>query len=332
MAFDSASNPKAAVSAGDLAMRTAGLETAAPAGRAANTGTEGAVLSPSAEYFVRPGKAPPAVLETTIGEDERVRILDTQLMPWRMICNLRIEGPLGAAVGTGWLVGPRTVLTAGHCVHHPSIGGWAKRVVVTPGLNRTQTAFGSVVAQRFSALKDWVRDDPAMTLEQKADVDVGVIHLDASAIALNENGQPVLKDRQPDAAATALGDRLGWFGLAVCPDADLMDSFVHVAGYPGEPAKGYGREMWAHRSKVVGTTAKRIYYVVDTTPGQSGAPAFTVEADLTAPVAIAVHAYGTGGTPAGLGVLANSAPRITADLFQTIQRWIDAGPDEEAQS
>jgi hypothetical protein len=31
-----------------------------------------------------------------------------------MICNLRIEGPRDAAVGTGWLVGPRILLTARH--------------------------------------------------------------------------------------------------------------------------------------------------------------------------------------------------------------------------
>ncbi|UPJ49333.1 hypothetical protein IVB30_41450 [Bradyrhizobium sp. 200] len=106
-----------------------------------------------------------------------------------------------------------------------------------------------------------------------------------------------------------------------------MDRYVHVAGYPGEAAKGFGREMWAHRSKVIATTALRVYYDVDTTPGQSGAPAFTVDSDIAAPIGIAIHAYGTGGTPGHLGVVANSAPRITPDLFETIQRWIDVGPD-----
>lgn len=320
MPLQSRSNPPS------RAVETAGLEHAAEAdaamGRAPKSGTERVPLSPSAEYFVRQGKAPPAVLESIIGEDERARILDPHLMPWCMICNLRIEGPSGAAVGTGWLVGPRTVLTAGHCVHHNMIGGWAQRIVVTPGLNRNRATHGSVVARRFSALDKWVVNDPTMTDEQKADVDVGVIHLDDTAVALDPHGQPA------DASSVALGDRLGWFGIAVRSDADLSDRYVHVAGYPGEPAKGFGREMWAHRSKVLATTALRVYYDVDTTAGQSGAPAFMVESDLAAPLAIAVHAYGTGGTPERLGVLANSAPRITRDLFETIQRWIDVGPDE----
>src|SRR5262249_48182109 len=124
---------------------TAVLENA-PVARAPNAGAKKVGLSPSAEYFVRSGKAPAAVLESIIGEDERVRILDTDLMPWCMICNLRIEGPRGAAVGTGWLIGPRTVLTAGHCVHHQMIGGWAQRIVVTPGMNRDVAKHGSVTA------------------------------------------------------------------------------------------------------------------------------------------------------------------------------------------
>jgi glutamyl endopeptidase len=327
MPLQSKSNPPPS------AVQSAALESAAGAnveiGRASESGTANVPVSPSAEYFVRKGKAPPAVLESIIGEDERVRILDTHLKPWCMICNLRIEGPRGAAVGTGWLVGSRTVLTAGHCVHHDMIGGWAQRIVVTPGLNRDRAMHGSVVARRFSALEKWIANDPNMTVEQKADVDIGVIHLDDTAVALDPDGRAVLKNGQPDASSVALGDRLGWFGIAVRSDEDLCDRYVHVAGYPGEPAKGFGRDMWAHRSKILATTALRVYYDVDTTPGQSGAPAFMVESDLTAPLAIAVHAYGIGGTPERLGMLANSAPRITRDLFERIQHWIDLGADGE---
>lgn len=90
MPLQSSSNP--------FSVETVELESA-PLGRAAKSGTEKVALAPSADYFVRSGKAPPEVLESIIGEDERVRILDTPLMPWCMICNLRIEGPRGAAVG-----------------------------------------------------------------------------------------------------------------------------------------------------------------------------------------------------------------------------------------
>jgi len=296
--------------------------------RAPQTGNESAPISPSAEYFVRQGKAPPEVLESIIGEDERVRILDTHLMPWRMICQLQIQGSSGAAIGTGCLVGPHTVLTAGHCVHNAAIGGWAQRIIVTPGMNRDRADHGSVVACRFSTLDDWVASHAHFSPEQKADVDVGVIHLNDPENILDEKRKPMLKDGKVDASKAALGERIGWFGIAVRSDDDLSERYVHVAGYPGEPDKGFGREMWAHRSTVLTTTPLRVYYDVDTTPGQSGAPTFVIESNPQAPIVIAVHAYGTGGTAERLGVRANSAPRITRELFETIQYWIDNGPGE----
>ncbi len=282
-----------------------GLESSAGAARAGTTGEADPKAAPSAAYFLRAGKAPVSILETVIGEDERARILETAAAPWRMICNLRFQGPLSAGVGTGWLVGPTTVLTAGHCVHDPRIGGWATQITVTPGLNRDRRPHGQVIARRFSSTQSWIAD-------QNEDHDLGVIHLDADAT-------PVDRD------SAALGDALGFFGLAVRSDADLAGSFIHVAGYPGELARGFGKEMWGHRSRVTAVTERRVFYDVDTTAGQSGGPAFTIEDDPARPTAVAIHAYGTGGTPAHLGIIANSAPRITTEVFDMIERWIDSG-------
>src|SRR4051794_24962558 len=80
--------------------------------------------SRSTRYLVGKGRSDPLELfhtvgpyESVIGRDERQRVLDTDLTPWRKICSLQMRGALGSGViGTGWLVGPRTVITAGHCV------------------------------------------------------------------------------------------------------------------------------------------------------------------------------------------------------------------------
>lgn len=281
------------------------LENPQTRGRAATTGTADPRAAASAEYFLRPGKPPVPILETVIGEDERARVLETAVAPWRMICNLLVEGPLGAMTGTGWLVGPTTVLTAGHCVHDQRIGGWATRITVTPGLNRDVRPFGRVVATRFSTLRLWIE-------EQSRDHDIGVIHLDAGAT--------------PEGRTTTdLGTELGTFGLAVRTDQELTGGFIHVAGYPGEAARGFGKELWGHRSSVTGATERRLFYDVDTSAGQSGGPAFIVEDDPARPIVVAVHAYGTAATPSSLGIVANSAPRVTATLFDTIERWIDRG-------
>lgn len=293
--------PQAMQSAAD---ERATLE-AMPSPIAPSTGTADARPAGSAEYFLKQGKSAQPILESVIGEDERARVLDTAALPWRMICNLNIVGSLGAGTGTGWLVGPNTILTAGHCVHDRRIGGWATQVTVTPGLNRDVHPFGQVVARRYSAMRKWVE-------EQSPDDDIAVIHLDADATPIGRQ-------------SAALGAELGTFGIAVKRDEELQGAFVHVAGYPGEAARGFGRELWGHRSTITSVTERRLFYDVDTSAGQSGGPAFIVEDDPARPIAIAIHAYGIGGTPASLGIIANSAPRITPALFAIIERWIDRG-------
>jgi glutamyl endopeptidase len=55
--------------------------------------------------------------EVIIGADNRVRVFATTSYPWRAVCSLKITAKDNSKwIGTGWLVGPRTVITAGHCV------------------------------------------------------------------------------------------------------------------------------------------------------------------------------------------------------------------------
>lgn len=231
-------------------------------------------------------------LESIIGPtDDRVRILDTELAPWRMVCALRMRGRSGAGlVGTGWFVGPRTVLTAGHCVHHEALlGGWATSIEVSPGRNGTELPFGSVRSNAFSSVDRWVSGaDP--------DFDVGCIHL-----------------------AEPLGERVGWFAVAALPPAELQGYLVNVSGYPLD--RGNGTEQWYHRNTVLHVTDRRVFYATDSTGGQSGAPVWIHESDGGPPIAIAIHAYGAGASPAGLE--ANSAPRIVPEVLERIRGWVE---------
>jgi V8-like Glu-specific endopeptidase len=139
------------------------LDTAPATARATegSPGTATGEVSRSLRHLVVRGKSGPITppFETVIGRDERVRILDTDLAPWRMICALRMRGPSGAgAIGTGWFIGPKTVLTAGHCVFSTGFfGGWASIIEMIPGLNgsgdgRGTRPYGSVSSQRFSSI------------------------------------------------------------------------------------------------------------------------------------------------------------------------------------
>ncbi len=233
-------------------------------------------------------------LESVIGTDERKRILDTDLLPWRMICALQIRGQNGAGlIGTGWLAGPSTIVTAGHCVHHEQMGGWATEIEVSCGRNGQEFPFPSVRATNFSAHARWVSDhDP--------DYDVACIHLDPPA-----SGQP-------------LGEQVGWFAIAALSADDLKSHLVNISGYPADLADG--TEQYFHANRVLQITDRRIFYDVDTYGGQSGAPVWIHQHPGDPPTVVAVHAYGVSGA-----VQANSAPRIDQQIFDLIQTWITKG-------
>ncbi len=243
---------------------------------------------------IRPRFAPGIGLESVIGADSRERVLETELFPWRMVCALSMIAPGGGgAIGTGWLAGPRTIVTAGHCVHHQGFfGGWAESIEVSAGRDGSEFPFGTVTATRMSSLDRWVDTaDP--------DFDIGCIHLEES-----------------------LGDQTGFFGFASLPPAELETHLVNISGYPSD--RGGGQEQYFHANRVLQVTDRRVFYDIDTFGGQSGAPVWIQEGQNEPPQVVAIHAYGTGGTPFHLGITANSAPRIIPEVFDQIAAWIES--------
>ena len=266
-------------------------------------GTEQGEESRSAKLLLVKGKGAPiqrrlasnpgSGLESVLGIDERTRILDTDLAPWRMICALRMRVPSGgAAIGTGWLAGPRTIITAGHCVFSQFFfGGWAEAIEISPGRNGNLFPVQTVASQRFSSVDRWVsNEDP--------DFDIGAIHLNDS-----------------------LGDSLGWFAIGALPASELESFLVNISGYPAD--RGDGQEQYFHRNRILRVTERRIFYDVDTFGGQSGAPVWIHESEGAEPLAVGIHAYGVGGTPTNFAITANSAPRIIPEVFDLIRAWVD---------
>ena len=238
-----------------------------------------------------------ALIESILGsEDRRQQILETDATPWRMICSLQITSQHGTQyIGTGWFAGPRTVITAGHCVHDEAeLGGWARSIEIVPGCNHQDMPFGHTASTRFSSVDRWIdQADP--------DYDYGVIHLKADA---------------------DLGSRTGAFAVGFLPDAELREQMVNVSGYPVQP--GFGKEQYFHANRINGVTARRLFYDVDTVGGQSGAPVWLYRADSPEkPLVVGIHAYGVGGTPVALGITANSGPRMLPEVVDQIEAWVD---------
>jgi V8-like Glu-specific endopeptidase len=230
---------------------------------------------------------------SVIGVDDRTRILETEADPWRMICALRIQSQYGTFIGTGWFAGPKTLITAGHCVYDEvSMEGWTREIEVSPGRNGDETPFASVVSKRFSTLDRWQEArDP--------NFDVGAIHLE-----------------EP------LGEELGWFSTVSLPASELENYRVNISGYPAD--RGHGQEQWFHANRILRVSPRRIFYDVDTFGGQSGSPVWIYESEGSHPLVVGIHAYGVGGTPDHYGIKANSAPRIIADVFDIIEAWVES--------
>lgn len=232
---------------------------------------------------------PPVVSESVIGGvDDRVQITNTHQHPWRVHAALRITaGDNSLWIGTGWFVGPRLLVTAGHVVHIKNSGvpgrdGWVKTITVVPGRNGNDQPFGAAVSGRFYSVKGWTES--------------GDQEYDYGAIVLSE----------------PLGDRTGWFGFAAY--ANLDDVGGNIAGYPGDKPAG---TQWYHARLIHSVTDRKVFYEIDTAGGQSGAAVYRIEDGQR--FGFGIHAYG--------GALTNSATRINQHVFDNITAWKTASED-----
>ncbi len=147
----------------------------------------------------------PGAQSISDGVDNRVRLFGTTGWPWRTIADM------GGCTGT--FVGPRHVVTAGHCLYSRSQAAWFLNITVAPGRNAGSLPYGSTSLPPgpgesgwYFTPSQWRADSPAGGASQ---YDFGII---------------VVPDR--------LGDQTGWMGYVTRPAGDLQASFNYLRGYP----------------------------------------------------------------------------------------------------
>ena len=250
-------------------------------------------------------------LESIFEYDDRERVLATDEYPWCLIACLDIKFPNGeVGIGTGWLIGKNKILTAGHCVYDTGKGGWAASITVIPGNdvenpypgNKSDDApYGKYEAVAMQTTNEWF-ERRSMTY------DVAVIHIDYP-----------------------IADDLGNFGISIYDeDDDLIGQHIRVAGYPmthfpkDEETQGYYKkrvagQMWTHSDKIINVQDGQVFYNLDTSGGQSGAPVMLLGADALGLVAMGIHNYGFNQTDR---YHENKASLITLEVWKYIEGWL----------
>lgn len=229
-----------------------------------------------------------------IGDDDRQRVPDSNLPPYPWICYLEFRSKLGIPmIGTGWLIGPRTVVTAGHCIYsrvefddqgnHVGIGEM-KQYLVRAGINgELNEALAEATVIEMATTNQWIQY--GMTA-----YDFGVLYLDRSMEDEGITGQFSVGILKP-----------GEEGTLVC-----------VVGYPWDKQSLNNGSMWADVNRVVSINDQQLSHEADTLGGDSGAPVIYADNQGNF-IAVGIHNYG--------GDSANFATRINQQVANQLEAW-----------
>lgn len=263
------------------------------------TPTETVIVTPT-ETFSPTVLSDDVTFSEIIGNDDRVRVEATTSFPWRAIANLAIDFEKGSFSCTGFFIGPRTVVTAGHCLYSKTFGGKAKTVRIMPGRNGlTPLPFGSETVSESSI---FVSNN--YMLSEDSNFDYGAIIL-------------------PD---STLGDKVGtFFTYGYYSDSFLSTlNIVNVAGYPGD--KPIAAELWLDGGPLMHAGTNLISYRVDTAGGESGSPVWFFDGAWKV---VGIHTLGYSSSNCYSGF--NCGVRITDAVASDLQNWLAPTPETDCR-
>ncbi len=262
-------------------------------------------LNPDIEAELEDELELPGAQYEVIGRDTRQLVGNTRAAPFRYICNLVYDG---APMCTGTLIGPRTVLTAGHCL----AGLDPRRMRVLAGRNGPRAFLAAAHAARFQLAPGFSPVTPTdygvIQLREPIGRTVGYWTMAYSRSATDPVGRSVSARPLPLAAGKLNVNLSGY----------PADKCVTLAGPP--PRKVCGTQQWRAYNRTVRLAGGMLHYLNDTFPGHSGSPVWVKRSpDMGGRVLIAIHVAGDDPKIRGK---ANRAVRLTPAILANIRRWL----------
>lgn len=241
-------------------------------------------------------RSDPNGFERIIGQSDLLSInfLDRGRRSADAVCRIKLPMDGGIAYGTGFLVGPRLLLTNNHVLASAAEAAQA------------EAEFGY-----DHDLDGVVRDpvgfnlDPHQLFFTSADLDVTLV----AVTPLADNGVPL--------------DRYGWLPLIPLSGKSVDGEWVTIIQHPG----GQPKQIAIHASQIIKLDPAQvdvdltrfIHYSTDTEPGSSGSPVFNDQWQVVAIHHKAVPAPQTGADGEPTQWLANEGVRISA-IFNLLER------------
>ena len=187
-------------------------------------------------------------------------------------------------MGTGWFIGPHTLMTAGHVVHIKNSGvpgrdGWVRRINVMPGRNGANLPYGAITSTSFRSVVGWTSN--------------GDQNYDYGAIILPSN----------------LGLTTGWFGfggLGATPSSAPSPRISPATRPTSRPGRSGITPAPSRRST-------RARCTTTWTPSAARVAAPSTGSSTASRYGIAIHAYG--------GTTSNNGTRIVSPVFNNMVAW-----------